>query len=283
MVRIRDLAWGLAIASVIMSGPRPALADPITLTGNAASDFSDNGSTTVAIDQGPGYIQGPTGSTAGQLVAGVDIQNILLNYNASTDTLSVGIQGYQNVAGQEEIFGDASGNPNPSLDANPNFGGLKSFAIAFAPTSLNASGQEVAGTPTIVAGIPQNKAEAGTGTIDGFSVAKNTNNTAGLEFSFGTQIANSGNLAFNPSAAQPDAEFTINNFSKISGVSLANGFYIEAYSGTPGSGDGKVQTEWIKIPPLGEQTLPEPTTWIVWAALAGGVAFRFRRSRRNRP
>jgi hypothetical protein len=282
MVRIRDLAWGLTVAAVIMSGPRAALADPINFTGNAASDFSVPGTATVAIDQGPGYIQGPTGSTAGQLVAGVDIQNILLNYNSSTDTLSVGIQGYQNVAGQEEIFGDASGNPNPSLDANPNFGGLKSFAIAFAPTSLNASGQEVAGTPTIIAGIPQNKATAGTG-IDGFSVAQNTNNTAGLEFSFGTQIANSGNLAFNPSAAQPDAEFTINNFSKISGVGLTNGFYIEAYSGTPGSGDGKVQTQWIYVPPLEPQVLPEPTTWMVWAALAGGVAFRFRRSRRIRP
>jgi hypothetical protein len=193
----------------------------------------------------------------------------------------VGVQGYKNVAGQEEIFGDESGNPNPALDANPNFGGLKSVAFAFAPLT-QSFGQTVPGTPSIIAGIPQDKTLGGSGTIDGFTVSNYSANGAGLPFSFGHQLPNSGNLAFNPSAAQPDLEFTINNFSKISGVNPANGFYLEAYSGTPGNAEGKLQTAWIYTPPE-EQALPEPTTWMVWAALAGGAAIRFRRSRRAIP
>jgi hypothetical protein len=283
MVRIRGVAWILA-AVVTVAAHRPALAGPITLTGNATNDFTTaNGSTMVPVDLGPGMITGPTGSTANQLVAGVDIQNIWFSYNASTDTMSVGIQGYKNVAGKEEIFGDDSGNTNPALDANPNFGGLKSVAIAFAPVSENAAGKEVAGTPSIIAGIPQDKSQGGSGTIDGFTVSKYSANASGLPFSFGQSMPNSGNLAYNPSAAQPDLEFTIKNFSKISGVNPANGFYLEAYSGTPGNTEGKLQTSYINVPPVEEQALPEPTTWLVWAALAGGAAYRFRRSRRNHP
>ncbi len=121
MVSIRGVAWVLA-AAVTLAAYRPALADPITMTGNVASDFTtSNGSTMVPVDIGPGDIAGPTGSTANQLVSGVDIQNIWLNYNATTDTMSVGIQGYKNVAGQEEIFGDASGNPNPAARPESQF------------------------------------------------------------------------------------------------------------------------------------------------------------------
>ena len=283
MVSIRGVAWALAVA-VSLAAFRPALADPITLTGNVASDFTTaNGSIEVPVNLGPGMVTGPTGSTPGQLVSGVDIQNIWVNYNSTTDQLDVGFQGYKNVAGQQEIFGDNSGNPNPALDPNPNFGGLKSFAITFAPVTINALGQTVAGTPSIIAGIPQNKALGGTGTIDGFTVSSYSPNAAGLPFSFGSQIANAGNLAFNPSAAQPDAEFTINNFSKISGVSLTNGFFLEAYSGTPGNQEGKLETSYLWVPPLEPQQLPEPTTWVVWTIMAGGVAYRFRRSRRANP
>ncbi len=281
MVRVRDVVWALAAAAVTLAGSHPALADPITLTGNVASDFTtSNGSFEVPVNLGPGMITGPDGSSANQLVSGVDIQNIWLNYNASTDTMYVGIQGYKNVAGQEEIFGDDAGTPNPNPTTNE-FTGLSSFAITFAPVTHNAAGQNEPGTPAIIAGIPQDKSLGGSGTTDGFTVSQYSANAAGLPFSFGQQLSNPGNLAFNPSAAHPDAEFTINNFSKISGVSLKNGYYIEAYSGTPGNAEGKLQTSWLFLPE--GQALPEPTTWVIWAALAGGAAFRFRRSRRARP
>ena len=221
--------------------------------------------------------------------SGVFVQNIWLNYNATTDTLSVGFQGYKSAAGQE-IFGDYSGNtrPAPAPDPNPNFGGLKSVAIAFSPATQNASGAQTSGTPTLIAGIPQDKSLGGTGTIDGFTVTKYSASGSGLPFSFGTQLPNSGNLAFNPSAAQPDLEFTINNFSKISGVSPTTGLYLEAYSGTPGNPEEEIPgptPPWVYTPlePQYPPPTPEPTTWMVWAALAGGAAYRFRRSRRRHP
>ena len=37
------------------------------------------------------------------------MQNIWFNYNASTDTMSVGLQGFTNANGQQEILGDIVG------------------------------------------------------------------------------------------------------------------------------------------------------------------------------
>jgi hypothetical protein len=286
MVRVRDVVWALAAAAVMLAGSRPTLADPITLTGNIASDFTtSNGSIMIPVDQGPVEIAG-TSPTGNNLVGGVDIQNIWLNYNPTTDTMYVGIQGYKNSAGQEEIFGDYSGNPNPAADTSVttnadgslnNFGGLKSVALAFAPLTENAAGKNVAGTPSIIAGIPQDKSQGGSGTIDGFTVSQYNGNSL-LEMGFGNQIANAGNLAYNPSAAHPDLEFTINNFSKISGINPANGLYLEAYSGTAGSTEGKVQTSWIYSPPSPQGITPEPTTWMAWILLlAGGAGWQYRR------
>ena len=127
----------------------------------------------------------------------------------------------------------------------------------------------VPGTAAIIAGIPQDKSVAGTGTIDGFTVS-HYNGSPLLEFGFGQQMPSSGNLAFNPSAAQPDLEFTINNFSQISGITVANGLYLQAYAGTPGNTEGKLQTSWIYSPAPENFNAPEPTTWLAWLLLAGG-------------
>ena len=52
MVRIRDVAWALAAAAVL-AGSGPASADPITLTGNVANDFTAaNGSVEIPIARG---------------------------------------------------------------------------------------------------------------------------------------------------------------------------------------------------------------------------------------
>jgi hypothetical protein len=281
MVRIRDVAWALAAAAVTLAAPRPVLANPIALTGNVASDFTAaNGSVIVPVYQGPGVIAGPDGSNPGQLVGGFDVQSIRLNYDATTDTMSVGIQGYKNAAGLEQIFGDATGNLDPSQDPNPNFGGSKSVAIALAPLSLDANGKPVAGTPAIIAGIPSDKSMGGSGTIDGFTVSQYTNNPSGLEFSFGQQMAQyTGNLAYNPSAAHPDLEFTIKNFSQIPGLNIKNGFYIQAYAGAAGDQDGEVQTAWTFSPAPQGFNAPEPMTWLAWALLAGGAGWRRYRRR----
>ena len=36
------------------------------------------------------------------------------------------------------------------------------------------------------------------------------------------------------------------------------------------------------FPQLEAQQIPEPAAWLVWAGLAGGMAWRYRRSRRSR-
>lgn len=312
MVRFRDVAWALT-ATALLAGPRPAPAAPITLTGNVANDFTTaNGSVEDPIvlrnattnqpiltdgqmnyTSGPAWNSGPNGSTTGQLVSGADMQNIWFNYNASTDTMYVGIQGFKNAAGQNEILGDITGNPNPTLDtdasgnstasATNTWLGLKSFAVAFAPIATNSSGQTVAGTPTIIAGVPAstpgdpNTPKPNTTNPD-FVVANYQANGAGLPFSFGTQISNGGSMPFNTTAATPDIEFTINNFSKVSGINPANGFYLEGFAGLPGSTSGKTSfPEFGSLPVPESLNTPEPTTWLAWMLLAGGAGWRYRR------
>jgi hypothetical protein len=281
MVRIRDVALALTAAVVTLAAPRPALANPIPLTGFVANDFTPaNGSVIVPVYQGPGVIAGPDGSAPGQLVGGFDIQSIRLNYDATTDTMSVGIQGYKNAAGLEQIFGDATGNLDPSKDPSPNFGGSKSVAIAFAPLGHDANGKPVAGSPAIIAGIPSDKSMGGNGTTDGFTVSQFSSNPSGLEFSFGKQLAQyTGNLAYNPSAAHPDLEFTIKNFSQIPGLNMKNGFYLQAYAGAPGDQNGEVQTAWTFSPAPQGFNAPEPMTWLAWMLLAGGAGWRQYRRR----
>ncbi len=297
MVRIRDVAGALAAAAALLAAVRPASADPITLTGNVANDFTAaNGSVAVPLSftpttgpnagqiqytNGPGYVAGPDGTNPDQLVGGVDMRSIWFNYNAGTDTMYVGIQGFKNVAGKPEIFGDITGNPDPTQDvsssASNTFLGLKAVALTFAPMTHNAAGQPVPGTPAIIAGIPQDKSLGGSGTTDGFTVSQYSANGAGLPFSFGQPIAGAGNLAFNTSAAHPDFEFTINNFSKLSGIVPSSGFFIEGYAGMPGSVAGKSEFSWIQAPAAQGIGAPEPTTWLAWMVLVGGAGWRCRR------
>jgi hypothetical protein len=311
MVRIRDVAWALAAAAVL-AGSGPASADPITLTGNVANDFTAaNGSVDNPIalrnsqgqlvtsstgqltyTSGPGWVAGADGTQPNQLVSGADMKNIWFNYNSATDTMYVGIQGFTNAAGQHEILGDISGNPNPALDANsnPNLGpissatntwlGDKSIALAFAPIATNAAGQTTMGTASIVAGIPAIKPNT---TTPDFQVAHYTANGSGLPFSFGTSIANGGSMAFNTTAATPDVEFTINNFSKVSGINPANGFYIEGFNGMAGGSAGKSEFEWFQTLPAPQFNTPEPATWMAWMLLAGGAGWRYRRRLAARP
>jgi hypothetical protein len=308
MVGRRMLCWSALSIGLLVA--RTAAADPITFTGNVPADFgysnptitSSSGeyvtvnSTTpytgvvqLSEDLNSTHIAQPTWMTANGLVSGWNFHNIGVSYNPQNDTLYVGINTW-GIAGNVDGNG-TPGKPNPQLTAaggtDPaNFGGDKSMAIGITP--LNGT------QPTIVAGIPGNKAQAGTG-LDGFTVATRIasgtspgSTNYDLVNSFGQAIAAAAgsNLAFDPSAQHPGFEFTITNFSKILGYNPLLGFSLSAQDGSVNSvvtGKDYVPPTLVKL--QGEQGIsaPEPTTWLAWLILASGAGWKYRRSLAARP
>jgi hypothetical protein len=289
MDRRRVLTWAVALGLAGACGTvarAGAIAAPVTFTGNVAADFSGgpaNGVVSVPGEQPTDVAQASwitqSGWTNGWVMKGMDFK-----YNAATDTMYVGVQFYS-------IAGNSSGNgtpgvPDPRQTAaggvdEAHLGGQKSITVAFSP-DVKSGNTNVAGTPVIVAGVPQDKSAAGTG-IDGFTVSKYSAN-GGIETSYGSQLTgNTGTLAFDPSKAHPDFEFSITNFSKIAGsLTGPNGFWVQAYAGSPEdviAGEGHIGATHILVP--GNQSIPEPTTVLGWALLAGGAGWQLRRSRRQ--
>jgi hypothetical protein len=280
------LRWSLI--AVLLFGARSAFAEPITLTGTVAANFPSTNPSVIVIPHSdfPDHIAQPAWMTQAGLVSGWNIKDIRLDYNAPTDTLYVGVNTF-GIAGDVDGKGTA-GQPDAQLAAaggtNPaNFGGDKSLAVGFAPATLTSTPNNPP-PPVIVAGVPGNKTQAGTG-LDGFTVAKYapTGASGGTNYdlvaSFGqTLTGGMGKLAFDPSAAHPGFEFTITNFSKLLGANPANGFYVSAQDGSIYSiVTGK---DYVPSTLIQAQQIPEPATWLVWVGLAGGLAWRFRRSRR---
>jgi hypothetical protein len=285
----------LSLAFLVLVGSRPALAGPIPFTGIVPQDFSaantmgNINSSPVTVMNNPLDLGEASFIPANGWVSGWAINNIQMSYNQANDTMYVGLASFKNAAGQYAIFGDADGNGNPSVASpqmaaaggveSPNMGGEKAVAVAFAP--FNPSNPGVPGTPSLIAGIPADKTLVGTG-IDGFKVAAFNSSSTLLQNAFGSAISGvTGNMAFNPSATNPQLEFSISNFSK-SGINPTQGFWIEMYAG---SGQDVVAGEaglvWTYVPPFEPQQIPEPATWLVWAGLAGGLAWQRRvRSRR---
>src|SRR5262249_20151775 len=225
-------------------------------------------------------------------VSGWAVQDIRTYYNPVNDTLYVGLNTFKNAAGQAAIFGDSDGDGNPGHASaemaarggidSPNMGGDKSIALAFAP--INTASPSQPGTPSVIAGIPADKTKVGSGTTDGFTVSRFLGGPA-LQYNFGQQLPQfTGNLPFNPSAAHPQLEFSIPNFSKIPGLNPTNGYWIDLYAGSAQDViAGEIGSGWVKLPKIEPQNLPEPATWTVWGILAGGVAWRYRRSKSARP
>src|SRR5207253_1312776 len=120
-------------------------ADPITLTGNVATDFSYNasgtGSTNPSVDiiqhsNAPVHIAQPQWMTNSGFVSGWNINNIAVGYDSHSDTLYVGVKTF-GIAGNVDGNG-TPGSPDPRLTAaggsDPaNFGGDKAMAVGIAP------------------------------------------------------------------------------------------------------------------------------------------------------
>ena len=298
------LAWSATShAAAVSSG---AAVSPLFQTGNVETDMPSsaaNSSITTIAGHPFNYTYQPQWMTDQGLVNGYAMKDIRLSYDKSTDTLAVGVN-FFGVAGNTD--GSPDGKVNPMTVAthgsNPaNFGADKSIAVAFTP--VTAAGQPAA-NPLIIAGVPAVK-DASTTTTDHFTVAAYQASTGGLAHSFGqTLTSNVGNLAYNPSSAHPDFEFTIKNFSKIPGLNaLTNGFYLSAFSGAQQTvivGKSDIASTFVAAPALSQGNLnptpvitpptiipmqppavPEPTTILAWGLIASGAAWRFRR--RNQP
>ena len=275
----------LLVAALVAT--RPALADPITFTGNVANDFNPatNPGVTIITDSlhenDPAHIAQPAWMTSEGLVSGWNIKDVAVDYNAPTDTLYVGVQTYG-------VAGNSWGGGTPPADStgtNPaNFGGDKAMAVAFAPLTGTYNALNLP-TPVVVAGVSGDQAQRGTG-LDGFTVASYAGGTApgtiDLVTGFGKTLSSAAGsyLAFNPSPQDPGFEFTITNFSKLLGANPANGFVVMTQDGSDDAvGVGNDQLVGV-VPSFGAQQIPEPATWMVWAGLAAGLAWRRFRSRR---
>lgn len=199
----------LILLALAMLLPGAALAQSVTFTGDvdadfpAAARFADSGVDDVGM---PPSLQ--------NFRSGWDLSDVALSYDAATDTLFVGF----NAIG---ILGDSDGEgdpafSNPGLLINggvdrPNFEGTESFTLSF---DLNNDG-----TTDVIAGLPIGE------DINGFTVATfdpafELQPLAGFDV---TLTDNVGVISGNTSAAMPDVEFTITNFSTLLGDFVVDG------------------------------------------------------------
>lgn len=289
MVLRRLFYPGLALLALVSA--RSASAAPITFTGNVANDFgSTQGVFTVPGLNNPLNIGQASWITNAGNISGWAIKDIALSYDKTTDTLFVGVETFTNSHGVKAVAGDAygtgvQGNPQnlPNMTGNPAQFGMnspgndKSITLAFAAD--NPSNANQPGTPIFVAGVPADKSHNGSG-IDGFTVASYANNGGVIQNSYGQVLTNNlGSLAFDPSAAHPDFEFTITNFSKIPGIDLKKGFWVQAYAGSAQDvAVGETMLPFTRVVVPQPQEVPEPATLLGWTLLAGGAAcYRLRR------
>ncbi len=258
----------------VLAAAFPASAGPISAnsTGDVEKDFPSNqpGITTLINPQFPStnaeqYILSHHMST------GWSIKDIRLYYDKSTDTMEVGVNFFG-------VAGDADSNGNPGTVSSqtaaaggidlPHLGGRESITIGFDFTN--------SGKPTVLAGVPGDKSQAGPG-IDGFTIATYANNGMGFANSYGTYLpGHMGGLVFDPSPQHPDFEFLITNFSKLPGYNPTTGFGLMAFAGSP---DDMVEEEGVVFPRVDAGQIPEPATLLAWSIVAGGAAIRLRRRR----
>ena len=281
VVRLRLFRTGLAALALLAA--RPALA--VSLTGNVEADFQAADKSVRIIPDRINDVSQPSWMTDQGLSNGWNMKDLRTSYNAASDTLFVGVN-FLGVAGDVDGNGDPGTTSPMALSSHgldvAHLGGRESITVAIDPT--------FSGTPSLIAGVPADKANAGTG-IDGFNITAYKPSNQGIQFSYGETLANHmGALAFDPSAAHPDFEFTIRNFSKLPGLDPTKGFQIGAYAGSPDDvivGEDHIAltpvvytSPQIPGPPIvtPPQT-PEPTTILSWGLVMGGLSWRLRRRR----
>jgi hypothetical protein len=288
--RIAKWAAGVALGGAIGTN---AHAGAVTFTGNVATDFPSLGNGLGSVPgQDPSAVAQASWITQSGWVNGWVMKGMELNYNQATDSMQVGVNFYS-------IAGDPSGSPtgtDPRVaaaggSAPPNLGGRDSISVEFAAPSPTG---DQPGTPVIVAGVPESKSPSYTG-LDGFTVAA-AGGSSSIQTNYGTQMNSAmGNLAFDPSPAHPDFEFTIKNWSQFAALNGSKGFWVSAYAGSPDDAvAGESHIAWTHIPltpgqqvlnpppppPTPPPTVPEPTTVAGWSLMIAGAAWALRRKRK---
>lgn len=208
-----------------------AAALALLAAGTASADVTPPGGAVLAditYPTGPSHFAMASWVTS----SGWDVKEVVFTYYATTDTLDVDIK-TTGIAGDADGSGNPGG-PDPRLTAaggvNPaNIGGRGSITVGFA--AANPDKGHTMGAGVAVAGVPEYK--PANAPNDGFQLAQYVAGNQ-LQTSYGAPITTAvGTLLYNPSASHPDFEFTIQNFSKLYGMSLSNGFYFSGYAGSP--------------------------------------------------
>jgi hypothetical protein len=292
--RIAKWATALALGGAMGSSAR---AGAVTFTGNVDTDMPASvvGSANIVPGEATNAVAQASWITQSGWTNGWTIKDMRFDYNQATNTMQVGVNFYS-------IAGDPSGNPagsDPRVAAAggfapTNLGQRDSISVEFAGNS--ATSNSVPGAPVIVAGVPENKSLSYTGT-DGFTVATAGGNST-IANNYGTQINSAmGNLAFNPSPATPDFEFTIKDWSQFAALAGKNGFWVSAFAGSPDDVvAGESTIPWIHIPgpsaqvtpppnsppppPSNPPQVPEPSAVMGWSILIAGAAWTLRRKRK---
>jgi len=216
--------FGIALVCLLIApilGNSSVMAQP-SFTGDVEADFTGPGVLVIPDPSGVGDVGLPLNASPG-IVSGWDMVDLRLAYDAAADTLYVGINTFG-------IAGDADGDGSPGGASawlvdyggtdNPGLGSTESIAVYL---DLNQDG-----TYDVIAGVPA------TGDITGFTVANFSGFPGSPGSAFGTPLpTHTGTLHANPSAGDPDFEFTILNFSTVPGQDASlGGFIVSAFMGS---------------------------------------------------
>ncbi len=237
----------------------PAYADLINFTGDVENDFALTNQNVIRVldfNGQTGDVAQPQWMTDQGKINGWNVKDLRLNYDKATDTMYVGAN-FFGVAGDVDGNGVVGTSTDQFKAAGglelPNIGGRSSISVGFGPNSVN-------GSPTAVAGISGDKTQSGPG-LNGFSVAAALSGQA-LGMNFGPSLAANQGTLFNNG---PDFEFTVNNFSKLPGINLANGIGVNLYAGSPDDLlVGEDSMPYYTIGKLSPIIVPEPTTILAW-------------------
>jgi len=222
--------------------PTPVAAATVTFTGDVATDFAGPGILTIPDAGGVGDVGLPNTAPSG-IVSGWDMVDLRLTYDAGTDTLYVGINTFG-------IAGDADGDGNPGGTSAwlasqggadlPDLGATETIAVFF---DLDKDGTLVSPDFDVIAGVP-----AGGNNISDFTVAQFSGSPWLPGYAFGPALpTHTGSYHANPSASDPDFEFTITNFSTLPGQDASlGGFIVWAFMGSiqdDGIGEDQIHYE----------------------------------------